>query len=205
MNALAVLYEDAHMVVVDKPHGLPTIPGRTADLADCVASRMRARYPDAIAQPCVHRLDMDTAGLLVLARTAAAHRALSIAFAERKVQKGYEAELVRPPRCATTAGTIELPHRVDHFDRPRQIYDPLHGKQSVTHWELMHGTRVALTPVTGRTHQLRVHASHPLGLGAPILGDRLYGTREPGQTLHLWAVRLAFAHPHTGAWMVFER
>jgi tRNA pseudouridine32 synthase/23S rRNA pseudouridine746 synthase len=190
----AVVFEDAWLVVVDKPCGLLSVPGRSGGLADSVVTRLRQRYPAATV---VHRLDLDTSGLLIAAKDAATHAALQRAFAHREIDKRYAAWL--DGVVARDAGTCELALRVDLDDRPRQIYDPVHGKPAVTEWRVVdrtsERTRVALIPRTGRTHQLRVHAAHPLGLGAPIVGDRLYGRGAARLALH--AEALAFTHPHT--------
>jgi tRNA pseudouridine32 synthase/23S rRNA pseudouridine746 synthase len=148
---------------------------------------------------------MDTSGLMVLGLTRAAHRHLSIQFAERKVGKQYLALL--EGLVAGDAGEITLPFRLDPERRPYQVYDPVQGKVGISRWRKI-GVRegrtlVAFTPLTGRTHQLRLHASHPLGLGCPIVGDRLYGTGCPGEPLLLHAAWLQFQHPVTGLAMDF--
>jgi tRNA pseudouridine32 synthase/23S rRNA pseudouridine746 synthase len=190
-----VVFEDPWLIVVDKPCGLLSVPGRSGLLVDSVVTRLRRRLPDAAV---AHRLDLDTSGLLVAAKDPATHAALQRAFARREVDKRYAAWLdgdVAPDR-----GTIELALRVDLDDRPRQIHDPVHGKPAITAWRVIERrdgrTRVALEPRTGRTHQLRVHAAHPLGIGAPIVGDRLYGRAAARLALHAEAI--AFVHPHTG-------
>ena len=172
------------------------MPGRRTQYS--VLARLRARYPDATGPLLAHRLDLDTSGLLVAARDEATHAALQRQFARREVDKRYIAWL--DGDVAGEAGTIDLPIRVDLDDRPRQIADPVHGKPAVTAWRVLARaggrTRVALYPHTGRAHQLRVHAAHASGLGAPVVGDRLYG--RPGGRLMLHAEALAFVHPHTG-------
>jgi tRNA pseudouridine32 synthase/23S rRNA pseudouridine746 synthase len=196
---LRVVFEDGWIIVVDKPAGLLTVPGRTAELADCLLARLRARHPGALV---AHRLDLDTSGLVIAAKDRETCAALQGMFARREVEKRYDAVLDGAPRG--DAGVIELALRVDLDDRPRQIHDPVHGKPAVTEWRVVaregNGrTRVALAPRTGRTHQLRVHAAHPLGLDAPIVGDRLYGRAGgDGGPLMLRAVSLAFEHPATG-------
>ncbi len=189
-----VVHEDAWLAIVDKPCGLLSVPGRGDALRDCVLARMRARYPGATV---VHRLDLDTSGLMLVAKDAATHAALQRAFAERAIDKRYIAWL--DGEVAGDAGTVELALRVDLDDRPRQIHDPVHGRAAVTEWRVLERgprTLVALTPRTGRTHQLRVHAAHPRGIATPIVGDRLYG--RAGDRLMLHAQAIAFAHPHTG-------
>lgn len=207
---LDVIHEDAEFVVVDKPSGVLSVPGRGPEKSDCIVARVRAAYPECIDHPEVHRLDMDTSGLLVLARTHDAHRSLSDQFRGRATKKRYVALLdglldvgVRGAR-----GTIELAFRLDVENRPYQILDELCGKPGITHWELLEHerdvTRVALRPVTGRTHQLRVHAAHARGLGIPIVGDPLYGRGTGPGELKLHACELAFAHPRTAQALVFR-
>ena len=203
---LAIVHEDPEFVVVDKVSGFLSVPGRGPDKLDSVTTRIRAAYPGCIEQPGVHRLDMDTSGLMVVALTSESQRNLSIQFQQRETSKRYVALL--EGELATERGTIELPFRLDVANRPRQIYDELHGKLGVTHWErvgLEEGlSRVSFTPITGRTHQLRVHAAHERGLGIPIVGDPLYGNGTgPGQ-LKLHACGLRFRHPTTGETMDFE-
>ncbi len=202
---LAVVFEDPWLVVVEKPCGLLSVPARDRSLTDSVLARLRARYPQATGPLLVHRLDLDTSGLLVAALDARTHAGLQCQFAGREVRKRYVAWIdgqVRGER-----GRIDLALRVDLDDRPRQIHDPVHGKRALTEWQVLERrgarTRVALFPLTGRTHQLRVHAAHPLGLGAPIVGDRLYG--NPDTRLQLHAEALSFRHPETGVLVSFER
>jgi tRNA pseudouridine32 synthase/23S rRNA pseudouridine746 synthase len=180
---LAVAHEDAWIVVVKKPAGLLSVPGRTADLGDSVATRVGNRV--------AHRLDLDTSGLMLVAKDAVTHAALQRAFAERAIDKRYVAVLDGEP--TGDAGVIELPLRGDIDDRPRQIVDHVHGKAARTEWRMLAPSRVELVPRTGRTHQLRVHCA--VGLGAPIRGDRLYG--RGGDRLMLHAEALGFVHPHT--------
>ena len=202
---LSIVFEDAWLVVIDKPCGLLSVPSRDTSVTDSVLARLRARYPHATGPLLVHRLDLDTSGLLVAALDPRTHAALQRQFLRREVHKRYVAWLEGPLRAEQ--GMIDLPMRVDLHDRPRQIHDPVHGKPAVTQWQLLERrgarTRVALFPLTGRTHQLRVHAAHPLGLGAPIVGDRLYGHEDTRLLLH--AESLAFTHPHTGQRVCFER
>jgi len=186
-----VVFEDAWLAVVAKPVGLLSVPGRSGALRDSVATRLRARFGDARV---VHRLDLDTSGLMLVAKDAATHAALQRDFARRAIDKRYVAILDGAP--AADAGAIELALRVDLDDRPRQLVDPVHGRAAHTEWRVVSRapTRVELVPRTGRTHQLRVHCA--VGLGAPIAGDRLYG--RAGDRLMLHAEALAFMHPHTG-------
>jgi len=204
---VAVLYRDREILVVDKPGGLLAVPGRGADKQDCVASRLRSQFPEMIDQPAVHRLDMYTSGLMVFAVTAAAHRFLSGQFEQRAVVKKY---LALVEGCIEqSGGEIHLPYRLDPDNRPRQIYDPVHGRMGSTSWRRLEisgtTTRIEFSPLTGRTHQLRVHAAHPspMGLGAPIVGDSLYGSGKDGDQMMLHASFLQFLHPRTSAQLSF--
>jgi tRNA pseudouridine32 synthase / 23S rRNA pseudouridine746 synthase len=203
MHEPALVYEDEHLLVVNKPCGLLSVPGKSALLHDSVVTRLRQRYPDATGPLLLHRLDLDTSGLLLAAKDSATFAAMQRLFAARAITKRYVAWVEGEVRG--DSGTISLPLRVDVDDRPRQIHDPEYGKAAETEWfvcERVGGrTRVEFVPRTGRTHQLRVHASHPLGLGTPIVGDRLYGVDAPpeDQRLMLHAESLEFAHPITGA------
>ncbi len=206
-SRLQVLYEDETLLVVDKPSGLLSVPGRIE--APSVESLLRERY-GAVWMP--HRLDMDTSGLLVVARHEEAYKQLQQQFFARTIYKRYVALIEGSGHVVGEKGTLSLPLRPDPLDRPRQVVDPLHGKQAVTDYEVLEeresgvsGTRlflVSLTPHTGRTHQLRVHCAHPDGLNAPILGDSLYGRKA--QRLCLHAAELIFVHPATGQRQHFE-
>jgi tRNA pseudouridine32 synthase/23S rRNA pseudouridine746 synthase len=198
-DGLVIVHRDPLFVVVDKPGGLLSVPGRGPENQDCVVNRLKALYPDCIEQPSVHRLDQDTSGLLVLALTAPAHRTLSVQFMERLVGKRYVALI--DGVLGLDSGIIELAFRLDPDNRPYHVYDPERGKPGVTRWRKLaveQGlTRVEFMPLTGRTHQLRLHSAHEKGLGHPIVGDRLYGTgTAPGQ-LKLHASTLRFRHPAT--------
>jgi tRNA pseudouridine32 synthase / 23S rRNA pseudouridine746 synthase len=202
-HPVCVLHVDAHWLVIDKPAGLPSVPGRAPGLQDCVASRVQALYPDALV---VHRLDMATSGLLLMARSPDAQRRLSAAFEHRRVDKHYIAVasgLVEPD-----AGLIDLPLAADWPRRPLQKVDHQQGKPAQTHWQVLEhqpdSTRLLLRPLTGRSHQLRVHLA---AIGHPLLGDSLYATPEvqalaPRLLLH--AARLELAHPLTGERHCFE-
>lgn len=201
----ATIFADEWLVVVDKPAGLLSVPGRGADKQDCLSARVQRVFADAMI---VHRLDMATSGLLVMARGAAMQRALSIAFASREVRKRYVALVAGRMRQA--GGEIELPLIADWPDRPRQKVDHQLGKPSRTLWRaLAHEaasdvTRVELEPVTGRSHQLRVHLQ---AIGHPILGDTLYAppaVQDRAPRLMLHATRLEFAHPATSAALRFD-
>ena len=188
------IHIDAHLIVLDKPAGLLAVPGRSEP--DCLAARALAQWPDA---RIVHRLDMATSGLFVMARGAAAQRVLSAAFEARAVHKTYVA--VVQGLVADAAGRIDLPLAADWPRRPRQRVDLVHGKPALTHYRVLSRdvaagtTRLALTPVSGRTHQLRVHL---LALGHPIVGDALYGERGAADRLLLHASALALPHPAHG-------
>jgi tRNA pseudouridine32 synthase/23S rRNA pseudouridine746 synthase len=213
---LRIVHEDEGFCVVLKPGGLLSVPGRTPENQDCVVSRFLELYPEAPPQCAVHRLDWETSGLLLMARTKEAHRALSMQFEARTVQKRYVA--VVDGVVEAEGGRIELPFRLDVDNRPYQIYDPIHGKLGVTDWKNLGVedfgipgtdlrrlcTRIDFYPVTGRTHQLRLHAMHPEGLGFPIVGDCLYGTGKDVNELRLHAAFLAFDHPLTGERLAFE-
>ena len=185
-DALRVVYEDDALVVVSKPHGMLSVPGR--DGGTSVAQLMRQRYPDADSPLVVHRLDQDTSGLMLIAKTKEMHRTLQLAFENHEVKKRYVAVLdgLLPPE--KQRGEISLPLNSNYLDRPRQMVDWLNGKPAVTRYEVigheMGRTLVALYPLTGRTHQLRVHCAHPDGLNLPILGDPLYGRKADRMYLH---------------------
>lgn len=207
---LDIIYQDSDIVVVNKPSEMLSIEGKGEDKQDCVASRVRSFFPSCISQPCIHRLDQATSGLMVLGFTKEAHDRLSLDFENRQVHKEYEA-LVEG-LILEESGTIDLPIRLDVDNRPHQIVDPIQGKNAVTDWvrlsiENLYGqkvTRLRLIPKTGRTHQLRVHCAS--GLGHPILGDALYGSgqKEEVPRLMLQARSLSFNHPITGKLMSFE-
>lgn len=193
------LWVDDHLVVVDKPSGLLSVPGRGEAFADCMASRVQQRYPDALI---VHRLDMDTSGLLLMARGKDMQRRLSELFLRREVHKRYVAVLQGVMQH--DEGLVDLPLITDWPNRPRQKVDHELGKSSQTrYWvrardQEVLTTRVELEPITGRSHQLRVHMQ---AIGYPIVGDPLYAARSGSWSrtrLHLHAVSLRFLHPETG-------
>lgn len=198
-EAPRILFLDASLLICSKPPGLLSVPGRGEAHQDCLLHRLQRRHPEALL---VHRLDMETSGLLVFARSVAAQRALSISFAAREVHKRYVAVL--DGLLTPDQGKVSLPLIADWPNRPRQKVDHEQGKPSLTEFRVLardhaHATtRVALTPVTGRSHQLRVHM---LALGHPILGDRLYNAPMPAQgpaRLLLHAELIALPHPETG-------
>lgn len=195
-DPLKTVYADAHIVVIDKPSGLLSVPGRGPEKADCAASRTQDIYPGALT---VHRLDMDTSGLLILARNKDAHRAMSLEFEKGRVTKTYIAHVWGHPDPAN--GLIDFPIMLDWPNRPRQKVDPENGKPSQTRFEVSgqqpHGAILTLAPLTGRTHQLRVHLA---AIGHSILGDDLYATQaslDASPRLCLHADRLSFKHPIT--------
>ena len=203
---MEIIYQDNDIVVVQKSSGFLSVPGRGPEKLDSVSHRISSTIPGCITQPSVHRLDMDTSGLMVLGLTTEAHRNLSIQFQDRLIEKRYQALLEGP--LDRDSGTITLPFRLDVENRPFQIYDETHGKMGTTHWKKIaiedELTRIDFFPITGRTHQLRLHASHPKGLGIPIVGDSFYGSGTgPGQ-LKLHAALLAFTHPQSGETLRFE-
>ncbi|MGV3610649.1 MAG: pseudouridine synthase [Fluviicola sp.] len=192
---LEIVFEDDYLVIVNKPAEFLSVPGK--NIEDSVYTRMRQKYPDATGPMIVHRLDMSTSGILVLAKDKKVHMHLQKQFIKRNVQKRYVALL--DGIVKEDSGTIDLPLRVDLDDRPRQLVCYEHGKRAVTKWEVVerrnNQTLIYFYPITGRTHQLRVHAAHVLGLNAPIIGDDLYGSKE--SRLHLHAQFLQFTHPIT--------
>ena len=202
-NQLETVYEDEYLLVVNKPSGMLSVPGKTEQVS--VASIIAERYPDATGPLIVHRLDMDTSGLLLIAKNKEVHAELQKQFENQQVKKRYIAILSGKPEVPTT-GFIRLPLCPDYANRPLQTVDYEHGKPSVTRYELLDNaeqTRIAFYPETGRTHQLRVHAAHPDGLNTPISGDPLYG--QPAERLYLHAERLEFRHPITHKMMRIEK
>jgi len=202
-SMIDILHADDAIVVIDKPAGLLAVPGRGDDKRDSASLRVQARFGDARV---VHRLDLSTSGLMVFGRGAPAQRALSMAFERREVDKRYVA--VVTGRVVDDAGEIDLPLAVDWPNRPRQQVDAEHGRPSLTRWRVLareaDRTRVELSPVTGRSHQLRVHL---LAIGHPIVGDPLYGpapVQSAAPRLLLHACRLTLAHPVTGQLIDFD-
>ena len=208
MLGLKILYRDEQIIVIDKPSGVLSIPGRGPEKFDSIASRVRSLVPSCIEQPTAHRLDMDTSGLLVLGLTAQAQRNLSIQFQNRTVLKKYRALLRGILDSSQKSGTICFPMRVDLENRPKQIYDEEYGKMGITHYQVLDEingkTLIEFIPETGRTHQLRLHSAHEKGLGIPIVGDNLYGVQKNGERLCLQAYYLEFDHPVTKERMRFE-
>jgi tRNA pseudouridine32 synthase/23S rRNA pseudouridine746 synthase len=203
---LKVLFEDASVLLVDKPAGLLSQPGKVEN--DSVLTRVIRHREDLHGPVLVHRLDMDTSGILLLAKNRQAHRQLQQQFEHRLVRKRYRAVLDQP--VDGLGGIVKLPLRLDIDNRPRQIVCPLHGKSSSTLWHrdvLGDGRILVLYPLTGRTHQLRVHMADPLGLGSAIVGDRLYGhngNQAAANRLMLHAEFLSFEHPGTRKYLSVE-
>lgn len=210
---VGLLHADESLLVLDKPAGLLSVPGRGEDKQDCLSARVQAAFPDALI---VHRLDQATSGLMLMARGAAMQRALSRSFETREVGKRYVAVVSRhlpePSDADNTAGwgLIDLPIIVDWPNRPLRIIDAERGKPSQTRWRVLahdaaaNTTRVELEPVTGRSHQLRVHLK---ALGHPILGDAMYApaaVQAAAPRLLLHACALQFTHPKGGVAMSFE-
>ena len=201
---IEVLYEDASLMVVNKPAGLLSVPGKTEELS--LSTYLKTQNGYAYLMPA-HRLDQDTSGLIVLAKTEEVYKALQSYFQRRDILKRYEA-LIKGERLMDE-GVIELPLLSNPFDRPRQMVSLNHGKPAITRYKIRErradGTIfVDFYPCTGRTHQLRVHAAHPEGLNAPILGDRLYGNgTEESDRLMLHAAEISFVHPITKEEMHF--
>ena len=200
---LEIMYEDEWLSVVNKPAGMLSVPGKS-DI-NSVYGRVRRMYPEATGPMVVHRLDMATSGLILIAKTKEVHQNLQAQFKNRTVCKRYVAWL--DGIVEKKEGHIELPLRPDPEDRPRQVVDAVHGKPAVTDYTVLHydsgRTFISFIPKTGRTHQLRVHSAHPLGLNAPIVGDELYGRKA--DRLYLHAEYLGFIHPVSGVYMEIEK
>ena len=194
-KTLATVFEDEYLIIVNKPTEFFSVPGRT--IKDSVQTRLQSAYADATGPMIVHRLDVSTSGLILLAKTKDVHQHLQSQFLTRRVKKRYVAIL--EGLIEGEEGLIDLPLRGDMEDRPRQLVCYEHGKRAQTHWKVLerrdNRTKIAFFPITGRTHQLRVHAAHPQGLNTPIVGDDLYGTRA--DRLYLHAENLEFVHPVT--------
>lgn len=192
-KTLEIVYEDDYLTVVNKPAEFLSVPGK--DITDSVWSRVKLLYPNASGSLIVHRLDMSTSGLLLIAKSATVYKNLQAQFIQRKVKKRYVALL--DGIVNESKGVIDLPLRVDLDNRPNQIVCFDYGKPAKTEWEVLekrgNQTLVHFYPITGRTHQLRVHAAHQLGLNSPIVGDDLYGTKA--NRLHLHAESITFNHP----------
>lgn len=198
-----VLYEDQDLLVIDKPAGLLSVPGREADPSASLIGQIQTQYPEALI---VHRLDMDTSGIMVLARNPQTHRALSKQFEQRQTEKQYQAICFGHP--SQNEGSVNLPMRCDWENRPIQMIDFKQGKFAQTRWQCIEqmdqSFKVLLTPITGRSHQLRLHMKQ---LGHPILGDNLYAdpvSLAAASRLLLHAYSLTFVHPVTAAPLKFR-
>ena len=210
-SQLETIYEDEYLLVVNKPAGMLSVPGKNGQAS--VQSMMRKRYPEARGPLTVHRLDMDTSGLLLIAKNEETHAMLQEQFEKRQVKKRYIALLDGKVTSRSEKDFIRLPLRPDYDNSPLQMVDFQHGKNAVTRYEILGPqlltiegqehpcTRMAYYPESGRTHQLRVHSAHPDGMGCPILGDPLYG--QAADRMYLHAESLQFRHPHTGQTIQF--
>jgi len=199
-----ILHVDDEIIVVDKPAGMLSVPGRTK--ADSLLEHLQEKFGEV--HSC-HRLDKDTSGVMVFARSMSAKTTIEFQFAGKQVQKTYRARLCAAdsPFRHARRGTIALPLMLDYYDRPRQMVDREHGKLAITEYEVVETLpngeiEVLFRPKTGRTHQLRVHSAHPEGLGRPIKGDRLYGSPSEDR-LYLHAESLTFRHPHNNETITF--
>ena len=198
-DPLVILHDDHEVILVDKPSGLLSVPGKGADLADCMMARVKAAFPTALL---VHRLDRDTSGVMIFALTPHAQRHLGLQFEKRQTRKSYVARVWG--EMDVKSGTVDLPLRVDWPNRPRQMVDHENGKHAVTDWRVVRAargeSRVRLMPKTGRSHQLRVHMQ---ALGHPILGDPFYATgpARDHPRLMLHSETLRFRHPDGGQGM----
>ena len=210
-NKVETLYEDREIAVIHKPEGLLSVPGKDA-AQPSVYALMRRKYPEATGPLIVHRLDMATSGVLLIAKTEFAYHRLQQAFLNHQIQKKYVAIISEKEisgRDIPEKGIISLPLLPDYLNRPRQIVNHEQGKEAITEYEILERIdgshlRIALYPKTGRTHQLRVHCAHQEGLNAPILGDPLYGN-EKAARLHLHAEEITFEHPLTGKKITIKR
>lgn len=203
IDNLDIVYEDDYLILINKPHDFLSVPGKS--IQDSIFTRIQQRYPLLKEIMVIHRLDMSTSGLILFAKTKFAHKQLQIQFQLRTIKKKYRAIL--DGTLSNEKGEISLPLRVDIDNRPRQLVCFDYGKSSITHYEVIrrkdNRTWIFLYPLTGRTHQLRVHAAHELGLNIPILGDDLYGKRENRLYLHAESIR--FFHPVFEKEMEFEK
>lgn len=205
-DKVETLYEDREIAVIHKPEGLLSVPGKDA-AQPSVYALMRRKYPEATGPLIVHRLDMATSGVLLIAKTEFAYHRLQQAFLNHQIQKKYVA--IISGKDIPEKGIISLPLQPDYLNRPRQIVNHEQGKEAITEYEILERIdgshlRIALYPKTGRTHQLRVHCAHQEGLNAPILGDPLYGN-EKAARLHLHAEEITFEHPLTGKKITIKR
>ena len=198
-----IIYEDQYIVAINKPAGVLTVPGKNKQYS--IYEWAKNKYPNADGPLIVHRLDMDTSGILIIAKNKTIHKLLQEQFTSRVVSKRYIA-IIEFANIADE-GVISLPLCCDPTDRPRQMVNDKYGKEAVTHYKIVQRyndrIKIAFYPITGRTHQLRVHAAHPHGLNAPIIGDNLYGTKNVRLFLH--AERICFRHPVTNEEIIIEK
>jgi tRNA pseudouridine32 synthase/23S rRNA pseudouridine746 synthase len=201
-HPISIVFEDDHLMVIEKPSGLLSVPGRSS--MDSVEDRLRLMFPHFPFLKAVHRLDLGTSGLMVIAKNEGSHTELQRQFEKRKVEKKYLAIL--EGSLSKTSGEISLPLRLNLEHRPHQMVCFEHGKKALTTYKVLstfnNQTRILFTPTTGRTHQLRVHAAHPNGLNCPILGDELYGNKK--DRLYLHASYLSFQHPTLKTKLTFD-
>ena len=199
---IEVIYEDEELLIINKPADFLSVPGKT--IQDSVYHRIKMLFPKATGPLIIHRLDMSTSGLMIIAKSKGTHKYIQKQFINRNVQKRYIALL--DGLIKENNGIIDLPLRVDLEDRPRQLVCYQHGKPAKTKWEVIERyngkTKVYFYPITGRTHQLRVHSAHIKGLNTAILGDDLYGKKS--HRLHLHAEAIEFKHPKTKELVRFE-
>tara|TARA_Y100000739_G_C20536236_1_gene431394 strand:- start:431 stop:1108 length:678 start_codon:yes stop_codon:yes gene_type:complete len=202
LGEISIVYQDEHVLLINKPAGLLSVPGK--ELVDSVETRLTEKFKTEFVPRLLHRLDMATSGIMIFAKSKRAHKNLQKQFLNRVVKKRYIALL--DGVIKENSGTIELPLRVDFENRPNQMVCYEFGKHAITNYEVIevkdNKTRVYFYPITGRTHQLRMHASYPEGLNTPILGDVLYGKR--GNRLHLHAEKITFIHPLKKEEMTFS-
>ncbi|NOR65094.1 MAG: RluA family pseudouridine synthase [Candidatus Scalindua sp.] len=203
MGGIEYVYSDEHIIIVDKPANMLSVPGRTPDKQDCLIHRIQKQFPDA---RIVHRLDFSTSGLMVIAQNRESHRMLSRQFENRETEKTYVAKVYGQP--GQPSGVLDLPLRCDWERRPLQIVDDQLGKKALTHWRIIerfeNSCLVELSPTTGRTHQLRVHMQ---SMGHPILGDELYAHEAAysmADRLNLHAKELIINHPTENSRMAFS-
>jgi tRNA pseudouridine32 synthase/23S rRNA pseudouridine746 synthase len=203
MGDIEYVYSDEHIIIVDKPANMLSVPGRTPDKQDCLIHRVQKQFPDA---RIVHRLDFSTSGLMVIAQNRESHRILSRQFENRETKKTYVAKVYGQP--GQPSGVLDLPLRCDWERRPLQIVDDQLGKKALTHWRIIerfeNSCLVELSPTTGRTHQLRVHMQ---SMGHPILGDELYAHEAAysmADRLNLHAKKLIINHPTENSRMAFS-
>lgn len=199
---IKIIYEDENILIIDKPAELLSVPGK--NIKDSVYHRIKEQFPKITGPVIVHRLDMSTSGIMIIAKNKSSHKFLQKQFIDKKIKKKYTAIL--DGIITTEKGEINLPVRLDIDDRPRQLVCEIHGKPSKTKWEVLeirnNRTKISFEPITGRTHQLRVHSAHKRGLNIPILGDDLYGTKS--DRLYLHAQHIEFQNPKTKEQMRFD-